>query len=387
MAPATPPPPQMPDYRVTPLLPSPTGHSNFVNPETRSPMALAVCGVMLGFMVTALLLRFYARHRVLGIVGVDDWVALLAAVFVAEYTVYAMVLFTMPGMGPHIWDIPGIVFLDPKFGLRLLFTEIMYAPSAYLTKLSILLLYRRIFVAPGGKAKYFINAGIVLATIAYLALFILSFAFCTKSQSLVDGGECHSKGAQVGWALAATNLAADLYLLAIPPFIIAHLHLSVTRKWQIASIFLLGIGGTVSSVVCLYLRVHVAANSTDFSWNIIPPAIASVVELNVGIIVASLPALNVLLHRGRNAGTGRGSHPSRGGWSLQHLVSRISNRARGKDLSYGDASVASHSQSQPGDRDIVKLLEINQYSTNTHTGSVKSGSPAASAHRHSSISN
>jgi hypothetical protein len=83
MAPANAPPTEMPDFRVTPLMMPPNfpaQQPNFNNPESRGPMAMAIMGVMLGFMTTALVLRMYARQIVLRNVGLDDWVGLMAAV-------------------------------------------------------------------------------------------------------------------------------------------------------------------------------------------------------------------------------------------------------------------------------------------------------------------
>jgi hypothetical protein len=50
--------------------------------------------------------------------------------------------------------------------------EVMYCPSAFLDKLSIFLLYKRIFVAPGGNAKKFITGGLYASSVMYLALYI-----------------------------------------------------------------------------------------------------------------------------------------------------------------------------------------------------------------------
>jgi hypothetical protein len=287
---------QMPDFTKTPLVPPPSGVSNFVDPVTRSPMAIAVSSVMLALSFSSVLGRFYARKFVLKTVGWDDCTGLLGWIFTAEYTVYAIVLFSKPGMGPHMWDIPGIVFFDEKYGLvrasspaapgmqankqqRLLFTEIMYCPSAYLIKVSIFLLYKRIFVAPGGRAKKFIMGGLYASSVLYLVLFILSFAFCTKSTSVVDGGECHTKGAYVTWALATINLVTDIYLLAIPPFVISKLNIATQRKFAVSAIFLFSIAATISSIISVYYRVSVSRNSIDFSWNIIPAAVATSVHL------------------------------------------------------------------------------------------------------------
>ncbi|KAF1950189.1 hypothetical protein CC80DRAFT_598406 [Byssothecium circinans] len=355
---------EMPDFRFVSLVPPPTGVSNFHDPETRAPMAIVVSSVMLALATCATLTRFYARHFILGPVSIDDWMGLVGMLFTAEYSIYAIVLFTLPGMGPHMWDIPGIVFFDSQFGLRLLFTEIMYCPSAYFVKLSIFLLYRRIFVAPGGRAKSFIMGGLYLSTILYLALTILSFAFCTKSASLVDGGDCHTKGSYVGWALAAVNLVTDLYLLAIPPFIVVRLHISSHRKWAVAAVFLFSGGATIASTISVYYRVYVSKHSTDFSWNIVPAAVATVCELNLGVICSCLPAINVLFHKQRMQ---RRSNYATFGGSSTHTKNGYLSRLSNKFRTFTSGTGQSHTSESQNDinsteRDIVKLIDISQYS-------------------------
>ncbi|KAF2677288.1 hypothetical protein K458DRAFT_492010 [Lentithecium fluviatile CBS 122367] len=377
---------QMPDFTKTPLVPPPQGTtSNFIDPVSRTPMAMAVSAVMLALSFSSIVGRFYARKFVLNTVGWDDWTGLAGWIFSAEYTVYAMVLFSRPGMGPHMWDIPGIVFFDNKFGLRLLFTEVMYCPSAYLVKLSIFLLYKRIFVAPGGRAKKFIMGGLYGSSVLYFVLFILSFAFCTKSTSVVDGGECHTKGAYVTWALAAINLVTDIYLLAIPPFVISRLNITTQRKFAVSAIFLFGIAATITSIISVYYRVAVSRDSLDFSWNIVPAAVATICELNLGVVCSSLPAMNVLFHRRRHQQRTDGGYVSatRNGWSLNNLVSRVTNRVRPNSTIKADTNFSQHNT--VGERDIVKLIDITQYSVaiepkNTSMDGSSNPSPAPSSH-------
>lgn len=266
----------MPNPYTNSLVPAPHGvKSNFVDPESRAPLGIAIASVMLVLAVFSMAGRLYARKFILNTIGWDDWVGLAGCIFTAEYTIYSAVLFSMPGFGPHMWNIPAIVFMDDKYGMRLLFTEVMYCPSAYLVKLSIFLLYWRIFVTGVGRARLFVIGGICVSSVLYLVLTILSFAFCTESTSVVDGGQCHRKGAYVTWALAAVNLATDIYLLAIPPFVIKKLHISTQRKWSVSIIFLVSLAATIASIVSVYYRVYVSKHSEDFSWTIMPAAIAT----------------------------------------------------------------------------------------------------------------
>jgi hypothetical protein len=168
-------------------------------------------------------------------------------------------MFGQPGMATHIWDTPGAVFMDANFGRvsstntrtpsghsanaiqRLLVAQALYPPTALLIKLSILLLFKRVFVSPGGRSRWFILGGIYSFSAIYLVMFILSWAFCIKSTSIIDEGLCHTNGANMAWALAAVNVITDLYLLVIPPFVVAKLHISIQRKTAVAVVFLVGV--------------------------------------------------------------------------------------------------------------------------------------------------
>ncbi|PVI02640.1 hypothetical protein DM02DRAFT_701104 [Periconia macrospinosa] len=355
---------EMPDFHTHPLVPSPTGTSNFVDPVTRAPMATAIATVVLVLAFIATCLRFYARRCILGNVGVDDWVGLAAMIVTAEYTIYAIVLFNLPGMGPHMWDIPGIVFFDNAYGLRLLFTEIMYCPAAYLIKLSIFLLYRRVFISPGGRAKAFIMGGIYISTVMYVIMFVLSWAFCTKSASVVDGGGCHQKGAYVGWALATVNIVTDIYLLAIPPFVIVKLQITSQRKFAISLLFFFTASATISSIFSVYYRVYVGNNSMDFSWNIVPAAVATITELNLGIVCSSLPAVNILFHKARiQARNNYATFGTSGNATKPSLLSRVSNKMRSSESNMSDDhDTRGHQGTFQSDHDIVRLIDIQQSS-------------------------
>ena len=76
-------------------------------------------------------------------------------------------------------------------------------------------------------------------------------------------------------ALAAVNLATDIYLLAIPPFVIKNLHVSTQKKWSVSIIFLVSFAATVALTVSVYYRIYISKHSEDFSWTIMPADIAT----------------------------------------------------------------------------------------------------------------
>jgi hypothetical protein len=123
----------------------------------------------------------------------------------------------------------------------MLFTEAAYAPCAYFVKLSILLFYLRVLATPSSKSRLWIWGGIWAITPLYLVIFILSFSFCIPDDSIIDGGTCVTKGGAVGWAQSAVNITTDIYLLAIPIFVLTRLQMPLRRKLEVGAVFFMGV--------------------------------------------------------------------------------------------------------------------------------------------------
>jgi hypothetical protein len=180
-------------------------------------------------------------------------------------------------MGPHIWDIPGIVFLKPSYGIKMVVAQALYSPCAYLIKLSILLLYRRVFISPGGRARFFIYLGIYGFSVLYFVVFVLSWAYCVHDQSLTNGGSCQSKGSYMTWALASVNVFTDMYILTIPFFVISKLHISTQRKGAVIAVFFVSLAATIASVVSVYYRIKLTLGVIDVSWHSLAAGLTSYV--------------------------------------------------------------------------------------------------------------
>lgn len=297
----------MPDYSKMPAGPPPPGViPNFHNPESRAPIPIAVCATMICLTVPCIAIRLFTRLKISKSAGWDDWVALVGAMFTVGFSGYSIALFKLPGNGPHIWNVPASVYLDPssRYFLRMLFTQILYTISAAIIKLSLLLFYGRLFAM--GFARYFIYGGAVALTTLYTLLLFLIVGYCARNPSLLDTkGSCYAKGGNVGWALTGVNIFSDFYILAIPLFILKNLKMSGKKKIAVGGIFLMGIFATVASILTLYFRIK-ATRGTDVSWEIVPAATCTILELNLGVICSCLPSFAALV-KYRTGLTNKGS--------------------------------------------------------------------------------
>lgn len=112
-------------------------------------------------------------------------------------------------------------------------------------KLSILAFNHRLLQAASG-ARYAIWVGIALVTIFYMANIIFYLAACvprhgtTWVENTSPGGTCLKFEVAVGDVQGIFGLVSDLYIVAIPIWMVSHLSLSRKRKAGVIVVFMTG---------------------------------------------------------------------------------------------------------------------------------------------------
>ncbi|KAL8989292.1 MAG: hypothetical protein Q9177_001789 [Variospora cf. flavescens] len=189
--------------------------------------------------------------------------------------------------------------------------QVVYKIVVGFNKISILMLYLRIFISKPFRLACYINLGIVAAfTIGSVFATILQCIPIKASWNRDVEATCINS-ASFWIAFAVINILTDAIILFLPMREVLHLQLGRREKIGLLALFSLGAlsvtapvhpqliefsadsqhSVTVSSVV----RVTAVANSThnqsDITWNFIPRGIWTLIEANTGIICASLPML------------------------------------------------------------------------------------------------
>ena len=146
-------------------------------------------------------------------------------------------------MGRHQWDVP--LFEAPtilKVGMRGgsaygqqsdklqigRYLSIVLPPTMLCVKLSLLLLYHRIF-APDKATRYLIYLGMTICICAYSTLMFL--AIFSNDVALVANNK----------ALGVVNLSSDVYIFFVPMAAIMKLPLSTKKKIGVMLMFMAGI--------------------------------------------------------------------------------------------------------------------------------------------------
>ncbi|RLL97479.1 hypothetical protein CFD26_106816 [Aspergillus turcosus] len=233
--------------------------------------------------------RLLGRRFLSGRVGADDWTILVSCAF-AETVSIQMIIVCGWAFGKHQNDMPKELLLKT---LKLYFVaQILYKINIGLTKISILLLYIRLFVHRWFLTTCWVWIAIV---VSFTVGTVFSSIFqCTPVQwafdkSLPGRGTCINMTA-FWYANAAFNILSDLVLIALPVPVVLKLQLPRKSKVAICGIFGLGIFTCITSVLRI-TTLNVATNHLDTTWNSIGSSMWTIIESNLGIICACLPAL------------------------------------------------------------------------------------------------
>ncbi|KAL2833430.1 ribosomal protein L36e-domain-containing protein [Aspergillus cavernicola] len=172
-------------------------------------------------------------------------------------------------------------------------SQIVYAPLIFITKLSIFLLYLRVF-APSRRGKtYWVILLLIWFNLAfYLANFFMKIFQCTPRSKIWDKdtpGHCININIPI-LVTAAINVASDLMMLSVPIICVWRLHMATKRKIGISAIFVAGIFGCFASIMRLEVSVE-NRDTKDRTYDWYTEILWTTAEITCGILASSLPTM------------------------------------------------------------------------------------------------
>ncbi|KAI5257165.1 hypothetical protein E4T42_01289 [Aureobasidium subglaciale] len=252
---------------------------------------VAVVSTSIAFVVLAL--RMFTRGLIVKTVGAEDYVVLTA--FALSVALTALICVEVQhGQGRHY----STVSVEELKQLNKAFWASVpcYQASLTLTKISILLQYRRVFVGPGIQR---IILGLIGVIVVYGLWSVFSTAFmCSPVAYFWDhsiGGHCLSRMG-VWFCNAALNIITDVIICFLPIPVLNKLQLPRKQKYALMAVFLLGLFVCLTSILRLRSLYEISI-STDITWDNTPAAYWSSLEANFGIIAACLPTLRKTITR------------------------------------------------------------------------------------------
>ncbi|CAK3923890.1 hypothetical protein AC579_1996 [Lecanosticta acicola] len=237
-------------------------------------------------------------------------------------------MMTHVGLGQDIWMVE-----NPEQNITaILFwfyvSEYTYIVSLSSTKISILLLYLRMWPDAGSTPghRWFHRCCILLIGVLFMYAALVLVVLGLECQPIDyawtrwDGthhGYCIDQNELI-YASASLNILFDILTIILPVPRLLALQIPGRKKIAIVATFLVGLFVTLCSIIRLrYLAAF--GNASNVTWLYNPIAIWSNVEINLGVVCACMPALAGLMQRlyimvtGRELTTMRSGRPSASG--------------------------------------------------------------------------
>ena len=281
-------------------------------------LALCMAGICIVFPAVAL--RFWGRRLQKIPLLADDWTLLGATFLSCGAVVMLLIKGFHYGFGKHYFT------LSPETQLKFNFYDypfnILYTTGYPLSRISLVLLYRRVFES----RRWFLNLSLVLL-VMYAGYMIGTIVADILTDIPIAAYWDHTitpTRAINGIALyvfnASFNIATDLVLLIIPNFIIWRLGMTVWQRIGLSAIFALGVLTLIASILRLVFFFHIKIY--DVSYTLVPFATWTAVELFLGILCPCLVTLGPLVRMAWN-------------WVISYttpLFSQGSRRSRGQSM-------------------------------------------------------
>ncbi|OGM41142.1 integral membrane protein [Aspergillus bombycis] len=235
-------------------------------------------------------MRIYTKFFLRRSASWEDYTCLIASV---GFIGYATIAFEADKVGSGIHEAEVAKEDLVKYAKLANASQIMYGPLIFITKLSILLLYLRVF-APAKKSwMYIFIHGLLWFNAAfYLADTLIEIFACVPREKIWNA-DVHGHCINVNMMILSTailNTISDFSLLMLPIFCVWRLHMRNTQKLGLSAVFAAGLFACFSSAMRIGISVQ-KNNTSDRTYDWFPEFLWTSAEISAGIIASSLPAV------------------------------------------------------------------------------------------------
>ncbi|KAH8680427.1 hypothetical protein BGZ61DRAFT_456688 [Ilyonectria robusta] len=259
------------------------------DPPTTGPQITSLAIVFTAVALLTVSLRVYVRGFMLKAFGIDDSI-IIATWFASCGFAVVTIMQTKWGLGlKHLDDMPTENYHN--FMLLQFIGAPFYISSILGFKLSLLLSYLR-FMSSG--FWYRATVGVAVAcTMFHISFLIAQINLCTPVRkqwdATVTGGSC-LEGVPMYTTMASLTIVFDVLVMALPFPTLVKLQMANRKKLVLLGLFAMGTFVSVIQIVRIQ-TIKSLSNLLDSSLLIM----WSMVENNLGIIVASVPTLAPLV--------------------------------------------------------------------------------------------
>ncbi|EWC47679.1 hypothetical protein DRE_03299 [Drechslerella stenobrocha 248] len=263
------------------------------------PTVSATTIVFLVLAFVSVSLRIIARGFISRRMRIDDYLILVA--FALSFGMcLSIILGVTHGFGRHSNTIPYATALQ-KQKYQYAFT-LLFNPAIAVTKASILTFYLLVFKVQKHFRRFcWLTMAVVLA--AGLALTLL-LAFRCQPIGLVFDPESNRQPfpgcigtVRIYFASAPVNILEDLAIIVLPIPVLTSLRLPNRQKAILLVVFSLGVFDIVVGIIRIHYFQLTETQELDFDYNAAYSFMWAAIEVNVGIVCASIPMTKPLIYR------------------------------------------------------------------------------------------
>ncbi|THW17903.1 integral membrane protein [Aureobasidium pullulans] len=263
-------------------------------PDSQGRMITTVSVVFAVLSVFVMILRLFARIVILGKMGLDDILICIAALLAWAFAV-ATIIAVHHGLGQHMDEVmkKGTANLN-TYSQTVWLSSIFYNACLGFLKSSILAFYLRLGDPQLKRLAQILLAIVICQAIAnvFTCIFQCTPVAAAYTSELQKTSKCVNISAFY-LTNATLTILTDLLTYILPFHLVRKLQIPRRQKIGLGVMLGLGLFTCMSSII----RITYIPNmlfSKDQTWTISGPMYWSVIETNVGILTASMPAFKAI---------------------------------------------------------------------------------------------
>ncbi|KAF4627474.1 hypothetical protein G7Y89_g10675 [Cudoniella acicularis] len=276
---------------TTPAAKAPPGQvNNLINPYSQQPGLVAAAAVCLTLTTIFVAIRTFTKVYVLRATQIEDYALIIAQFGLAAF-IGVIVTSGTYGQGRHIWDV-SIHGVQQVANLSNI-SEILYGPTMFCAKFSVLKQIERIFCSIKKDHVYWWIQAMIWANALFdVSIFVSFLCACIPREKLwnptVEGTCISTNGSII--ATSIINIISDWSALILPLVVIRKLKMDMQKKLGVMAIFAVGLLACIASIVRLIYSIQLT-NSADETWAIDPVGIWAFIEFATVILSGCFPIL------------------------------------------------------------------------------------------------
>ncbi|KFX89550.1 hypothetical protein O988_08594 [Pseudogymnoascus sp. VKM F-3808] len=279
--------------------------SNYIDPETKGNQLLVVTIISTILAILSVLARVWVRLWYQRQFGADDVMLVLCMIPTVGIAGLLILTETKFRWFRHIWDVPFGEIAGRQYHSWVV--QVLFVISTTFSKLSAVLLYKRVIAGVSRPAfLYIINAAIAAQTLYGITFVLLMLLQCRPISSYwlqfsypnlyEEKFFCLYEGL-VPISNACISVVTDFFATMLPMFLFLQLQMPKRDKYGLGAIFGVGFIVCICGIIRSVLVYHIFYQSFDVTWLSHDLWAWTYVETNLLVICSAIPPLRVLFKK------------------------------------------------------------------------------------------